>query len=231
MTAKKQGILAVSLFALIIIIDQIIKIYVKTHFYLHESVEVTSWFYLSFIENNGMAFGMELVDKFVLTGFRILCTGFFAWILAQTIRKHAISTGLVIVVSAILAGAVGNIIDCVFYGRWFTDSYGHVAQWVDESAGLMPSHQWFEGRVVDMFYFPLIRFDWPASFPVRDELVYWLGVSFRWPSWMPSSDVPFLFFRPVFNFADACISVGVITLILFFNKELSYILEHFFSKK
>ena len=230
MTAKKQGILAVSLFALIIIIDQIIKIYVKTHFYLHESVEVTSWFYISFIENNGMAFGMELVDKFVLTGFRILCTGFFGWVLAKAIIQRVVSTSFVITVAAILAGAVGNIIDCVFYGQWFTDSYGHIAQWVDKEVGLMPSHPWFEGRVVDMFYFPLIHFEWPASFPVQNEVVNWLGFNFRWPSWLPSSDVPFLFFRPVFNFADACISVGVISLILFFSKELSTTLDKLFGK-
>lgn len=230
MTAKQHGWLAVGIFSLIILIDQLIKIYVKTHFYLHESVEVTSWFYLSFIENNGMAFGMELVDKFVLTGFRILCTGFFGWILAKAIRMRVISTGMVITVAAILAGAVGNIIDCVFYGQWFTDSYGHVAQWVDKEAGLMPSHEWFKGRVVDMFYFPLIRFDWPDSFPVRGEMMNWLGFNFSWPSWMPCSDEPFMFFKPVFNFADACISVGVVTLILFFNKELVK-LEKIFNKK
>lgn len=84
----------------------------------------------------------------------------------------------------------------------------------------MPSHEWFKGRVVDMFYFPLIRFEWPETFPMRGEMVNWLGVSFRWPSWMPCSDEAFLFFKPVFNFADACISVGVVSLILFFNKEL-----------
>ncbi len=231
MTAKRQGWLAVGLFALIIIIDQWIKIYVKTHFYLHESVEVTSWFYLSFIENNGMAFGMELVDKYTLTFFRILCTCFLVWILAKAIKKRIVSTGLVITTAAILAGAVGNILDCVFYGQWFTDSYGHVAQWADPEAGLMPAHEWFKGRVVDMFYFPLIHFDWPDSFPMQGELVHWLGFDFRWPTWMPSSDVPFLFFRPVFNFADACISVGVISLILFFNKDLEKIFGKVFKDK
>lgn len=229
MTAKQHGWLAVGIFSLLILIDQLIKIYIKTHFYLHESVEVTSWFYLSFIENNGMAFGMELVDKFVLTGFRILCTGFFCWIIAKAIRMRIISTGLLVTVTAILAGAVGNIIDCIFYGQWFTDSYGHVAQWVDQEAGLMPEHEWFEGRVVDMFYFPLIRFDWPESFPMRGEMMNWLGLNFRWPSWMPCSDEPFLFFKPVFNFADACISVGVFTLIIFYNKGLGKMLEKVFK--
>lgn len=229
MTAKHQGWLAVGIFALIILVDQWIKIYVKTHFYLHESVEVTSWFYLSFIENNGMAFGMELVDKYVLTGFRMLCTGMFGWVLYKAISKRAISTGMVVTVTAILAGAVGNIIDCIFYGQWFTDSYGHIAQWADAEAGLMPSHEWFKGRVVDMFYFPLFRFDWPSFLPVQDEMLHWLGMDFRWPSWMPSSDVPFLFFRPVFNFADACISVGVIVLILFYNKKIEKVVNKTFK--
>ncbi len=216
---KKQSLLAIGLFAALILIDQAIKIYIKTHFYLRESVEVTSWFYLSFIENNGMAYGMEFVDKYALTGFRILMTGLFGWVLYKAIRNRLVSTAFVVVVSMILAGAVGNIIDCVFYGRWFTDSYGHVAQWADESAGLMPQGEWFKGRVVDMFYFPLINFDWPESFPVAGQMVDFLGFSFRYPSWLPTSDEPFMFFKPVFNFADSCISVGVVLLILFFRKD------------
>lgn len=216
---KKQSLLAIGLFVALILIDQAIKIYIKTHFYLRESVEVTSWFYLSFIENNGMAYGMEFVDKYALTGFRILMTGLFGWVLYKAIRNRLVSTAFVVVVSMILAGAVGNIIDCVFYGRWFTDSYGHVAQWADESAGLMPQGEWFKGRVVDMFYFPLINFDWPESFPVAGQMVDFLGFSFRYPSWLPTSDEPFMFFKPVFNFADSCISVGVVLLILFFRKD------------
>ena len=98
----------------------------------------------------------------------------------------------------ILAGAAGNIIDCIFYGQWFTDSYGHVAQWVDESAGLMPAADWFRGPVVDMFYFPL----------------------WHWPDWMPLIGGN-VFFSPVFNFADACISVGVVLLICFFRNDFA----------
>ena len=221
MTPKRQGWLAVGLFVLLLVIDQIIKIYIKTHFYLRESVEVTSWFYLSFIENNGMAYGMEFVDKYVLTGFRIVLTLVFGWLLYKAINKRLVSTAFVVVVAMILSGAMGNIIDCVFYGRWFTDSYGHVAQWTNESAGLMPQGEWFKGRVVDMFYFPLIRFDWPETFPVAGELVNCCGVSFAWPSWLPSSDEPFMFFKPVFNFADSCISVGVVLLILFFRNDFA----------
>ena len=218
-----------SLFAVLIVIDQIIKIYIKTHFYLHESVEVTPWFYLSFIENNGMAYGMELVNKLLLTSFRILCSVLFGWVLFKAIRNRVVSMGFVVVVSMVLAGAVGNIIDCVFYGRWFTDSYGHVAQWANEAEGLMPAGEWLKGRVVDMFYFPLIRFDWPESFPAAGQAMEWLGFNFRWPSWAPCSDEQFLFFKPVFNFADACVSVGVVSLILFFRKDFSR-LEVLFDK-
>lgn len=177
MNKKQQGILAVTLFILILVIDQISKIYVKTHFHLHENVEVTSWFYITFIENNGMAYGMQLVPKLALTLFRIICSSIFAWALFSAIRK-GVKTGFVATVSMVVAGAFGNIIDCVFYGRIFE-----------------PVRPWFEGRVVDMLYFPL----------------------FRWPDW-----VPFLgnqiFFSPVFNFADACISVGVALLIFCYAK-------------
>lgn len=226
---QKQSILAIGLFFALVVIDQLIKIYIKTHFYLRESVEVTSWFYLSFIENNGMAYGMEFVDKYVLTAFRILMTIGVCWVLYRAISKRLVSTSFVVVIAMILAGAMGNIIDCVFYGRWFTDSYGHVAQWANESAGLVPQGEWFKGRVVDMFYFPLINFEWPDSFPVTGQSMQWLGFSFSWPSWLPTSDVPFMFFKPVFNFADACISVGVALLILFFRSDFVR-LEEAFSK-
>jgi len=228
--AKQQGVLAIGLFLALVVIDQIIKIYIKTHFCLRESVEVTSWFYLSFIENNGMAYGMEFVDKYLLTAFRIILSIGFSWALYRAISRRLVSTSFVVVVSMILAGAVGNIIDCVFYGRWFTDSFGHVAQWANESAGLLPQGEWFKGKVVDMFYFPLIHFNWPDTFPMTGEAMEWLGISFRWPSWLPTSDVPFMFFKPVFNFADSCISVGVVLLILFFRSDFAR-LENLFDKK
>lgn len=223
--------MAIGLFVLLIVIDQLIKIYIKTHFCLRESVEVTSWFYLTFIENNGMAYGMEFVDKYVLTFFRIMMTGLFSWVLYRAITRRLVTTAFVVVVSMILAGAFGNIIDCIFYGRWFTDSYGHVAQWADASAGLLPQGEWFKGRVVDMFYFPLIKFDWPATFPTSGEVVSCLGLSFGWPSWLPTSDEPFMFFKPVFNFADSCISVGVVCLILFFRKDFERLSNAWDEKK
>ncbi len=231
LSPKRQGWLAAALFVLLLVIDQIIKIYIKTHFYLRESVEVTSWFYLSFIENNGMAYGMEFVDKYVLTGFRIVLTIVFGWAIAKAIGRRQVSTAFVVVVTLILAGAMGNIVDCVFYGRWFTDSYGHVAQWADAQAGLMPQGEWFKGRVVDMFYFPLVCFDWPKSFPLTGQPTTWLGFTFAWPSWLPTSDEPFMFFKPVFNFADACISVGVVTMILFFRDEFGRLIDSSEGKK
>lgn len=203
----------------VIIIDQLIKIYIKTHFVLHESYEVASWFYLSFIENNGMAYGMEIGSKLVLTLFRIVAVGGFGWYLFRRIRHGRAAWTFVVTMAMVVAGAIGNIIDCVFYGRWFTSSVGRVAQWADEASGLMPMGEWFQGRVVDMFYFPLIRFDWPDWVPAADDVVTMLGVAFHWPDWLPCSDEPFMFFKPVFNFADAAISVGIALLFIFYLIE------------
>ena len=215
---KKKGLIAIAIVLAILIIDQIIKIYIKTHFVLHESYEVTSWFYLAFTENNGMAFGVELFDKFLLTSFRILAVGVFSYLLMKFIKKNRVSMGFVIVMSMIIAGALGNIFDCIFYGKLFTDSYGHVAQWADPANGLMGYGEWFRGLVVDMFYFPLFHFSWPDFFPHTREVID-LGIfSFVWPSWAPTCDRDFIFFSPVFNFADAAISVGVFLLIVFYPK-------------
>ena len=216
---RKQVITVIAIMLAVIIIDQLIKIYIKTHFVLHESYEVASWFYLSFIENNGMAYGMEIGSKLVLTLFRIVAVGGFFWYLCRRIRRGDAAWTFVVTMSMVLAGAIGNIIDCIFYGRWFTSSVGRVAQWADEAAGLPPMGEWFQGRVVDMFYFPLIRFDWPDWMPVADELVTLAGVQFHWPTWMPCSDEPFMFFKPVFNFADAAISVGIALLFIYYLVE------------
>ncbi len=204
--------------ALVVITDQIVKIYVKTHFVLRESVEVTSWFYLSFIENNGMAYGMEFVDKYFLTLFRVFAVGAFSWMLWKVLDR--VNRGFVAVVALIIAGALGNIIDCVFYGQCFTDSYGHLAQCTlgTELEGYAP---WFRGKVVDMFWFPLIHFNWPDWVPMAGEAVSLGGFSFAWPDWLPCSDEPFEFFKPIFNFADAAISVGVALLILCYYKTLN----------
>jgi signal peptidase II len=214
----RNGILAWGVVLTVLLIDQWIKIYIKLHFVLRESVEVTSWFYLSFIENNGMAYGLEVGDKLYLTIFRIIAVAFFGYFLAVAVRRNA-SRGLLICMAMAVAGAFGNILDCLFYGRLFTDSYGHVAQLaVDGVEGYAP---WFRGRVVDMFYFPLIEFNWPDWVPVAGETVHCLGASFAWPSWLPCSNEPFRFFEPVFNFADASICVGFALLFLFYRGEVS----------
>jgi signal peptidase II len=226
---KQKGWLALGIILAIILIDQWIKIYVKLHFVLRESVEVTSWFYLSFIENNGMAYGMELGDKMFLTLFRILAVGFFGYLLWRGIRR-GISTGLLICFSMAIAGALGNILDCIFYGQMFTDSYGHVAQltWTSGEAGYAPL---FRGRVVDMLYFPLVEFNWPDWVPRVHQPMDWFGFRFAWPRWMPCSNEPFRFFEPVFNFADAAISVGFVALILFYRRELSRLMDSLEGKK
>jgi signal peptidase II len=224
----QNGWLALGIVLAILAIDQWIKIYVKLHFCLRESVEVTSWFYLSFIENNGMAYGMEVGDKLLLTGFRILAVAGFSYILWRGIRR-GISRGLIVCLSMAIAGALGNIVDCVLYGQMFTDSYGHVAQltWTSGAEGYAP---WLRGRVVDMFYFPLIEFEWPSWVPAAGQVVDLGFTHLTWPRWMPCSNEPFRFFEPVFNFADAAISVGFALLILCYRRELSRMMDDVFDK-
>ena len=184
-------------------IDQIIKIWVKTSMYWHESIKITDWFYIYFTENNGMAFGMEIFNKFFLTGFRIIAAIAITWLLIQYVKKNY-KTGFLVCVSLILAGAIGNIIDCVFYGEIFSEStHSLIAQFVPIGEGYS---DWFYGKVVDMFYFPLIETNWPE--------------------WMPFvGGEHFIFFSPIFNFADAAISCGIIALILFYGKYLGNIME------
>ena len=187
----------------VLIIDQIIKIWVKTNMYWHESIKITDWFYIYFTENNGMAFGMEIFNKFFLTGFRIIAAIAITWLLIQYVKKNY-KTGFLVCVSLILAGAIGNIIDCVFYGEIFSEStHSLIAQFVPIGEGYS---DWFYGKVVDMFYFPLIETNWPE--------------------WMPFvGGEHFIFFSPIFNFADAAISCGIIALILFYGKYLGNIME------
>lgn len=158
-----------------LIIDQAIKFYIATHYALGESHEITSWFWLCFVENNGMAFGIEWFSKLALTLFRLLAVGLLGWYIHTLIHKQEAKTGYVATIAFIIAGALGNIIDCVFYGKLF----GYAG--------------WFYGKVVDMFYFPLIR----------------------------NSAGEVLFFRPVFNFADSCITCAVAAILLFYFKEIN----------
>lgn len=160
---KRRGLMALIIVLLIVLIDQIIKIYVKTHFYLGEQVEVTSWCRLLFVENNGMAFGMELVSKLLLTLVRIAAVLFIGWYIMRIAAAKVVKTGYIICLSLIMAGALGNIIDCMFYGLIFNDPMAPgVATMFPESGGYAPL---FYGKVVDMFYFPLFSFDWPQWMP------------------------------------------------------------------
>ncbi len=196
---KKLGIASCVFVLLLLIIDQCIKIYVKTHMCLHESVRVTDWFYISFIENNGMAYGMTFIPKYALSTFRLLACCALVWFIYKQIQAGARKRWIALL-SLILAGAIGNLIDCMFYGLVFCGSSPYFTSFfVDFGTGYAP---FLQGRVVDMFYFPLIVTTYPEWFPV------WGGQ-------------PFIFFSPVFNFADACISVGVVAMLLFCRKELT----------
>lgn len=185
---------------LMLIIDQTIKIEVKTNMCLYEHISVTDWFYISFVENNGMAFGMAFLNKVVLSLFRIVASSIIGYYLYRQIKNKETRFGYLICISLILAGAIGNIIDCMFYGLCFTESTPYtVSTSVPLGDGYAP---FLMGRVVDMFYFPIIE-------------TYL-------PEWMPFvGGNHFVFFSPVFNFADACVSVGFILLLLFYRKELS----------
>lgn len=150
MSLAKKSLL---LIFLVLLIDQVSKFYIKLNFVLGESVDVFGWFKIFFIENNGMAFGMEIVGKLFLTIFRILAVGGLAYFIHRLIKKQA-RQGFVLAVSLLLAGAAGNIIDSVLYGVLFSDSYGHLATFLPEGGGYAPL---FYGKVVDMLYFPIIR--------------------------------------------------------------------------
>ena len=184
MSLKKAYLLIIS----ILLIDQISKIYIKTHFFINEEVKVFDWFRIHFIENEGMAWGFEIpgaYGKLILTLFRIIAVGGIAWWLWDSVRKQA-SNFLIVAVALIFAGALGNIIDSVFYGVIFNDSYHQVATaFADQPYGT-----WFHGEVVDMFYFPM-----------------WEG---NLPSWLPIwGGKHFTFFNAIFNVADVAISTGV----------------------
>lgn len=185
-----------------IVIDQAIKIWVKTSMYMHEMIEITPWFKILFTENRGMAFGMELVDKLFLTSFRIVAVAFLIYIIGRQI-KQGIDYLFLICLSLILAGATGNIIDCLFYGMVFNNPPAPiVAEFVPWGTGY---DTMFYGRVVDMFYFPLVEWNWP--------------------DWLPfCGGEHFIFFSPIFNFADACISCGVIAVLLFCRKQFQSIM-------
>ena len=200
---KNQIMTAAGISLAAIVIDQAIKIWVKTSMYMHEMIEITPWFKILFTENRGMAFGMELMDKLFLTSFRIVAVAFLIYIIGKQI-KQGIDYLFLICLSLILAGATGNIIDCLLYGMVFNNPPAPiVAEFVPWGTGYDTI---FYGRVVDMFYFPLVEWNWP--------------------DWLPfCGGEHFIFFSPIFNFADACISCGVIIVALFCRKQLQEILK------
>lgn len=198
--------MAVAIVVAILLIDQIIKIEVKTNMTLGEAKRVTDWFYIEFIENNGMAYGMKFINKLVLSLFRLFAIGFIGYYLAKIIKKNVAPLGYIVLIAMVLAGAAGNLIDCLFYGLIFDASTPFtVSQFVPFGEGYST---FFHGKVVDMFYFPIIQTTWP-----------------EWVPYFGGSE--YVFFSPVFNFADACISVGVVALLLFYRKQL----EVLFSNK
>lgn len=150
MSLTKKSVL---LILLVLIVDQASKIYIKLNFALGDSVYVFDWFRIYFIENNGMAFGMEIIGKLFLTLFRIVAVGGLCYFIYYLI-KHNARQGFVLAVSLLLAGAAGNIFDSLFYGLLFSDSYGHLATFLPDGGGYAPL---FYGKVVDMLYFPIIK--------------------------------------------------------------------------
>lgn len=174
-TIKNKTILVTAIIVLAVVIDQVIKLSIAGHYALGESHEITSWFWLCYIENNGMAFGLEWMPKIVLTLFRMVAVVLLGWYIHKLIRRQETPIGYIVTIAFVIAGALGNIIDCVFYGK------------------LLQGGEWFYGRVIDMFYFPLIH----------------------------NSAGEVLFFKPVFNFADSCITVSVLVILFFYSKQLN----------
>ena len=200
MSIRKK--VAVFILALLVL-DQVVKIWIKTHMMLGEEIAVFGdWFKILFVENNGMAFGMQLSDgkagKLVLSLFRIAAVCGIGWYISKLIRDKA-PKGVVFSFALIFCGAVGNIIDSLFYGMLFNGSHGQTASFLPAEGGYA---DFLQGKVVDMLYFPLVEGQFPTWFPV------WGGQDF-------------IFFRPVFNIADSYITIGVCILLLFFRSFFS----------
>lgn len=196
MNVKYKSLLIIFL---ILLADQILKIWVKTHMMLgDEFIIAKNWFIIHFVENNGMAFGFELgtsYGKYILSIFRIIAVGALGWYIT-TLWKRKVPFGLVLSFSLIIAGAIGNILDSAYFGLIFNESYGKVATLFPPEGGYAG---FLQGRVVDMFYFPLF--------------------SGHYPNWLPLvGGQEFIFFRPVFNIADSSITVGIFIILIFYRR-------------
>lgn len=195
---NNKALIATLVVLALLILDQASKIWIKTHFILGESYQVTSWFNIAFVENNGMAFGIQFFDKIFLSIFRCIAVGLLFYYLTRTIKK-GLPNGYIAYIALFAAGACGNIIDCIFYGQIFNESVGQVASFLPQEGGYAPL---FYGRVVDMLQFPLI-----------DTV---------WPEWMPFvGGNRFTFFDPVFNIADSAITVSAALIAIFYRDVLT----------
>ncbi len=193
-----RGWLAAIIIVCVILLDQLLKIWVKTNFFYGEEFVIADWFRLYFIENNGMAFGMEFGSKLLLTWFRIIAVIFLISYLYKIRNNDKMQTGYIVCVSMIIAGALGNAIDCIFYGVVFDNPIPPLTATLFPEGGGYGTL--FYGRVVDMLYFPLMEWNWPGWLP-------WIGGEH------------FIFFSPIFNFADAVLCVGMFIVILFYSKN------------
>lgn len=204
---NKRAMLVAGVIAAVLIIDQVVKMLVKLNMVIGEEIYLTSWFRIHFVENNGMAFGMELGGdwgKLVLSLFRLVAIGAIGWFICGLCKDgKKVSNLFLVTISMVFAGAVGNIIDSVFYGVCFSSSWGNVAEFLPAAGGYAG---WLHGRVVDMLFFPLLQ-----------------GF---FPEWMPfCGGEEFMFFRPVFNIADSSICVGIAIMLLFCKNELNDMLS------
>lgn len=197
--------LALAVVVLILCIDQWLKIWVKTHLCPGESIRMADWAHIAFVENKGMAFGMDFVGTWLLCIFRLVAVGLLSWVLWRLAARPRLRWPFIVLLAMVVAGAAGNIIDNVLYGLIFSDSNGLTP------ATLVPLGQGYgsimEGRVVDMFYFPII--------------------DTHGPQWMPLvGGEHFVFFSPIFNFADAAITTGGALLVICYYKTLNRLLTH-----
>lgn len=198
MSARKKTLFFIAVVLVILIIDQSFKLWVKTNMFIGQSIDVSSWFRILFVENNGMAFGMEIFGKLFLSLFRIVAI-IAIIIFSIKLIKSDYRLGYVLCIGLILAGAIGNLIDSAFYGMLFNSSNGNVASLLllERPEGAQGYATFLHGKVVDMLYFPIIK----------------------------NAQGETLFFSPVFNIADSAVTIGVFTILLFFRKDLNRSLE------